>query len=433
MLVWLGLFGLVASFHGIIIGYSRQIFALSRAGYLPELLGRIHPKLGTPWMAILAGSVVGIAAIFSDDLVKIGGQSLTANIVTLSVFGAIVMYILSMASLFKLRRSEPALERPYRAPLYPLFPAFALVAAVLCLVTMAWFNAAMGGVFAGLMALGLRLLPDHARPPRPGRRGRRPRFVLSAAAWRRRGRGRSASSASPRRPPSGSISSAKKRASSASRATRCGRAGPAKRSHASQPFSTARSTASSALEPDLVIGFSDMQAALADKLIRAGLNVLVTNQRSVAEIVQTMRLVANLVGAAERGEQWLAAQALRWQQIAAAASLWPRRPRVYFEEWDEPMISAIRWVSELIGMAGGADDVFPELGRQADGQGPHRGRCPRAGAAHARHRWWARGAARSSAPRKWLRDPAGPRCRRFASAASTRSNRATFSNPGRPR
>ena len=104
MLVWLGLFGLVASFHGIIIGYSRQIFALARAGYLPAVLGRIHPTLGTPHVAILAGGVVGIVAIFSDELIQFGGQSLTANIVTMSVFGAIVMYILSMASLFKLRR-----------------------------------------------------------------------------------------------------------------------------------------------------------------------------------------------------------------------------------------------------------------------------------------------------------------------------------------
>jgi iron complex transport system substrate-binding protein len=103
-----------------------------------------------------------------------------------------------------------------------------------------------------------------------------------------------------------------------------------------------------ALEPDLVIGFSDMQAALADKLIRAGLNVLVTNQRSVAEIFSTLRLVAGLVG-------------------AHAAAAWPRRPRVYFEEWDEPMISAIRWVSELVGVAGG-DDVFPELAVQAMGR-----------------------------------------------------------------
>jgi iron complex transport system substrate-binding protein len=114
------------------------------------------------------------------------------------------------------------------------------------------------------------------------------------------------------------------------------------------------------LQPDLVIGFSDMQAALADKLIRAGLNVLVTNQRSVAEIFGTLRLVAGLVGAHERAEAWIAGVQARHAAIARAAAAWPRRPRVYFEEWDAPMISAIRWVSELIAIAGG-DDVFPEL------------------------------------------------------------------------
>ena len=154
MLVWLGLFGLVASFHGIIIGYSRQIFALSRAGYLPQVLGRIHPTRGTPHVAILAGGGVGIAAIFSDQLVQIGGQPLTANIVTMSVFGAIVLYIISMASLFKLRRSEPQLERPFSAPVFPWFPAFALGAAVVCLLTMIYFNALMAGLFVGLMAIG---------------------------------------------------------------------------------------------------------------------------------------------------------------------------------------------------------------------------------------------------------------------------------------
>ena len=122
-----------------------------------------------------------------------------------------------------------------------------------------------------------------------------------------------------------------------------------------------------ALEPDLVIGFSDMQAALADKLIRAGLNVLVTNQRSVAQIFQTLRLVAGLVGAQERAEAWIAQCQARHAQIAQAASTWPRRPRVYFEEWDEPMISAIRWVSELVTVAGG-DDVFPELAVQSMGR-----------------------------------------------------------------
>lgn len=123
-----------------------------------------------------------------------------------------------------------------------------------------------------------------------------------------------------------------------------------------------------ALEPDLVIGFSDMQAALADKLIRAGLNVLVTNQRSLAEIFATLRLVAGLIGAHERAEAWIAACQARHAAVAAAARVWPRRPRVYFEEWDEPMISAIAWVSELIGIAGG-DDVFPELATQRMGRG----------------------------------------------------------------
>lgn len=122
-----------------------------------------------------------------------------------------------------------------------------------------------------------------------------------------------------------------------------------------------------ALQPDLVIGFSDMQAALADKLIRAGLNVLVTNQRSVAEIFATLRLVASMIGEQAAAEAWIAGCQQRHREIAAVAARWPRRPRVYFEEWDEPMISAIRWVSELVTLAGG-DDVFAELGLQSMGR-----------------------------------------------------------------
>src|SRR3954467_13277054 len=82
MLVWLGLFGLIASFHGIILGYSRQMFALGREGYLPKWLATVHPKFKTPHLAILAGGVIGIAAIFSDNLVNFAGMTLTANIVT---------------------------------------------------------------------------------------------------------------------------------------------------------------------------------------------------------------------------------------------------------------------------------------------------------------------------------------------------------------
>jgi len=154
MLVWLGLFGLIASFHAIILGYSRQIFALAREGYLPRVLGKVHRRFHTPHLAVLAGGLVGIAAIFSDGLVSFGGQTLTANIVTMSVFGAITMYIVSMLSLFKLRRSAPNMVRPWRAPLYPWFPAFSVVAAAICLVTMAYYNFLIFCVYVVLLAVG---------------------------------------------------------------------------------------------------------------------------------------------------------------------------------------------------------------------------------------------------------------------------------------
>jgi len=154
MLVWLGLFGLVASFHGIILGYSRQIFAQARAGYLPGWLGKIHPRFKTPHRAILAGGVIGIAAIFSDEVLSFGGQSLTANIVTMAVFGALLMYALSMAALFKLRATEPRLNRPYKVPFYPVFPAIALAGALVCLAAVTWFNPLLAGLFVLILALG---------------------------------------------------------------------------------------------------------------------------------------------------------------------------------------------------------------------------------------------------------------------------------------
>ncbi|QRY78530.1 ethanolamine permease [Pseudomonas sp. PDNC002] len=153
MLVWIGLFGLVASFHGIILGYSRQFFALARAGYLPRGLARLS-RFQTPHRAIIAGGLIGIAAIYSDGLIALQGMSLTAAMITMSVFGAIVMYIMSMLSLFKLRRSEPDLERSFRAPGFPVVPGIALALAVLCLAAMVWFNLQIAGIFLGFMAAG---------------------------------------------------------------------------------------------------------------------------------------------------------------------------------------------------------------------------------------------------------------------------------------
>ncbi len=154
MLVWIGLFGLIASFHGIIMGYSRQIYALARAGYLPGVLAQVNHRFQTPHWAILAGGVVGIAAIFSDEAVTYNNSSLTANIVTMSVFGAITMYIVAMAALFKLRRSEPGLDRPYRVPMYPLFPAVALGLAVVAMGAMVYYNLVLFGVFVLIVGLG---------------------------------------------------------------------------------------------------------------------------------------------------------------------------------------------------------------------------------------------------------------------------------------
>ncbi|MBT9383529.1 ethanolamine permease [Pseudooceanicola sp. CBS1P-1] len=154
MLVWLGLFGLIASFHGIIMGYARQIFALSRAGFLPEVFSALHPRFQTPHVATIAGGIVGVAAIYSDSLISVAGQSLTATIVTMAVFGALVMYIMSMLSLFKLRKSEPGLERPWRAPLFPVLPAIALGLACLAMAAMIIYNFEIFVLFAVLVAIG---------------------------------------------------------------------------------------------------------------------------------------------------------------------------------------------------------------------------------------------------------------------------------------
>jgi ethanolamine permease len=154
LLVWIGLLGLIASFHGIIMGYSRQIFALARAGLLPRLLATVHPRWRTPHLAILAGGAVGIAAIYSDQLVSIAGQPLTASIVTMSALGAIVMYIMSLLSLMRLRRREPELERPFRAPLYPFFPLTALTIAVVSLVAIVYYNPFVAGLFGLLGVAG---------------------------------------------------------------------------------------------------------------------------------------------------------------------------------------------------------------------------------------------------------------------------------------
>jgi len=124
-------------------------------------------------------------------------------------------------------------------------------------------------------------------------------------------------------------------------------------------FTSAKLDAITALEPDLVIGFSDIQADIAAALIRAGIEVWISNHRSVEGILAYVRRLGAMVGQAEAAERYARGLEAHVAEVAARAASLPRRPRVYFEEWDEPPITGIRWVAELVRIAGG-DDIFPE-------------------------------------------------------------------------
>ncbi|MBS0589625.1 MAG: cobalamin-binding protein [Proteobacteria bacterium] len=119
-----------------------------------------------------------------------------------------------------------------------------------------------------------------------------------------------------------------------------------------------------ALQPDLVIGFSDIQADIARDLIKAGIEVWISNHRSVAGILDYIRRLGALVGAGDKAEALARAGEEKIAAVEKMANQLPQRPRVYFEEWDEPIITGIRWVAELVRIAGG-EDVFPELARQS--------------------------------------------------------------------
>lgn len=125
-------------------------------------------------------------------------------------------------------------------------------------------------------------------------------------------------------------------------------------------FTSAKIAAILTLRPDFVVGFSDIQADIAAELVRRGVEVWISNHRTVAGILDYVRRLGALVGAGARADAYADTLARGLDAIAGAAATLPARPRVYFEEWDEPLISGIGWVAELVRIAGG-DDVFPEL------------------------------------------------------------------------
>ena len=144
VLTGVGLVGLLASFHGILLAGSRALLELGRAKYAPAVLGTIHPRWKTPVAALLANLVVGLIAIATAH---------TTDLVLVSVFGALTLYVLSAAAVLVLRVREPALTRPYRAPLYPVTPIVALVLSVVCLVAMVWTNPWVALVYAGILGV----------------------------------------------------------------------------------------------------------------------------------------------------------------------------------------------------------------------------------------------------------------------------------------
>ncbi len=146
LLITVGLFGLVASFHGLILAAGRSTYEFGKVRFAPALLGKIHPRFKTPSNALLANMIIGMIALLSGK---------TAEIITISVFGALTLYILSMIAMIRLRKQEPLLERPFRAPFYPLFPVTALIIASISIIAMAVYNFKLALFYILLMVLSL--------------------------------------------------------------------------------------------------------------------------------------------------------------------------------------------------------------------------------------------------------------------------------------
>lgn len=142
LLITIGLFGLIASFHGIILAAGRSSFEFGRIKMAPAFLGKIHPRFQTPSNALLINMIIGIVALLTGK---------TAEIITISVFGALTLYIVSMVALLQLRKKEPGLERPFKVPMYPVFPIVALVIAIVSLVAMTIYNLKLALVYFLLM------------------------------------------------------------------------------------------------------------------------------------------------------------------------------------------------------------------------------------------------------------------------------------------
>ncbi len=144
MLLTVGLFGLVASFHGLMLAGGRSTLEFGKAGYAPKFTGKVDPKFQTPANALLVNTVIGIIVLLTGK---------TTEIITMAVFGALTLYVIAMISLIALRKKEPLLERPFRVPFYPISPILALVIAVVSLISMTYYNFNLALIYFGLLVV----------------------------------------------------------------------------------------------------------------------------------------------------------------------------------------------------------------------------------------------------------------------------------------
>jgi ethanolamine permease len=144
LLITIGLMGLVASFHGIILAAGRATFEFGKMGYIPKILGKVHPRFKTPANALLINTLAGIIALLTGK---------TAEIITISCFGALSLYFISMISFLALRKKEPGLPRPFLVPMYPWFPVTALIISGVCLLAMITLNINLAIIYFGILAL----------------------------------------------------------------------------------------------------------------------------------------------------------------------------------------------------------------------------------------------------------------------------------------
>jgi ethanolamine permease len=148
MLVSVGLFGFVASFNGLLLAAGRVTYEFGKVGQFPRVLGEVHPKFNTPHWALVANMVLGIFALFTKR---------TGDIITLSVFGAITLYIFSCLAIIRLRKTEPDMPRPFRTPFYPVVPIIALTIASVALVAMSYFNSKLAIIYFAVITFAFVL------------------------------------------------------------------------------------------------------------------------------------------------------------------------------------------------------------------------------------------------------------------------------------